>query len=94
MNANDSGAYDEDDVAHCGEVLRRVYELLDGEMSEDDCARLKRHLDECGPCLAEYNLDVMLKALLRRSCACEEAPVALRERIRVQITEVGVQFGS
>jgi mycothiol system anti-sigma-R factor len=94
VNAIHSDAHDEDDVAHCGEVLQRVYELLDGEMSQDDVARLKRHLDECGPCLAEYNLDVMLKALLRRSCACEEAPVSLRQRIMVQITEVGVQFGN
>jgi len=94
VNAIDSGAYGEDDVAHCGEVLRRVYELLDGEMSTDDVQRLKRHLDECGPCLAEYNLDVMLKALLRRSCACEEAPVALRQRIMVQITEVRIQSGN
>jgi mycothiol system anti-sigma-R factor len=94
VNAMDSGAYAEDDVAHCGEVLRRVYELLDGEMSPDDVRRLKRHLDDCGPCLAEYNLDVMLKALLRRSCACEEAPVSLRQRIMVQITEVRIQSGN
>jgi mycothiol system anti-sigma-R factor len=93
VNAIDSGAHGEDDVAHCGEVLRRVYELLDGEMNESDITRLRRHLDECTPCLAEYNLDVLLKTLLRRSCACEEAPVSLRQRIMVQITEVRIQSG-
>ena len=93
MNAIDSGAHDEDDVAHCGEVLQRVYELLDGEMNASDVQRLRRHIDDCTPCLAEYNLDVVLKALLRRSCVCEEAPVELRRRIMVQITEVRVQLG-
>lgn len=93
MNATDSGAYGEDDVAHCGEVLQRVFELLDGEMDERDVARLKAHIDDCSPCLQEYNLDIMLKALLRRSCGCEEAPVELRRRIMVQITEVRVQLG-
>lgn len=93
MNAIDSGAHDDDDVAHCGEVLQRVYELLDGEMNPSDVQRLRRHIDDCEPCLAEYNLDVVLKALLRRSCICEEAPLELRRRIMVQITEVRVQLG-
>jgi len=92
VNAMNSGAHGDDDVAHCGEVLQRVYELLDGEMNETDVARLKSHIEECGPCFAEYNLDAMLKALLRRSCGCEEAPVELRRRILVQITEVRVQL--
>jgi mycothiol system anti-sigma-R factor len=92
VNAMNSGAHGDDDVAHCGEVLQRVYELLDGEMNEADVARLKGHIEDCGPCFAEYNLDVMLKALLRRSCTCEEAPVELRQRILVQITEVRVQL--
>ena len=93
MNAMDSGAHDEDDVAHCGEVLQRVYELLDGEMSVSDVQRLRRHIDECTPCLSEYNLDAALKALIRRSCGCEEAPTELRLRILTQITEVRVQLG-
>ena len=41
----------------CSEVLDRVYEYLDNEMGELDCAKIKQHLEECGPCLAEYDLD-------------------------------------
>jgi mycothiol system anti-sigma-R factor len=76
----------------CREVLDRVYEYLDGEMGDLDCAKVKQHLDECGPCLREYDLDDALKALIRRSCACEPAPEQLRVRILTRITQVRLQF--
>ncbi len=76
----------------CSEVLDRVYEYLDNEMGELDCAKIKQHLDECGPCLREYDLDLALKALIRRSCACESAPEELRARVLTRITEVRVQY--
>ena len=71
----------------CREVLDRVYEYLDGEMGPGDLTKIRVHLEECGPCLREYDLDEALKALVRRSC-CEQAPSGLRERIMVRITEV------
>jgi mycothiol system anti-sigma-R factor len=76
----------------CREVLQRVYEFLDGEMTPHDVDKIREHLDECGPCLSEYDLDVALKALVRRSCRCEAAPDALRTRIMVRITEIRVQL--
>ena len=72
----------------CSEVLHRVYEYLDGEMTADDTEKIKHHLDECGPCLKEYDLDQALKALVKRSCACEEAPVELRTAIMTRITTI------
>ena len=70
----------------CSEVLHRVYEYLDGEMTADDTEKIKLHLDECGPCLKEYDLDQALKALVKRSCESEEAPVELRTQIVARIT--------
>jgi mycothiol system anti-sigma-R factor len=77
----------------CREVLDRVFEFLDGEMGQLDVARIKQHLDECGPCLKQYDLDVVLKTLLRRSCACEQAPQELRQKILVRITQVRLDLG-
>jgi len=76
----------------CREVLQRVYEYLDGELTSSDLARIREHLDECGHCLAEYGLEEAMKALLRRSCVCEPAPQSLRARIMVRITEVRLQL--
>ena len=72
----------------CSEVLHRVYEYLDGEMTPADTVKIKHHLEECGPCLKEYDLDQALKALVKRSCACEEAPVELRTSIMARITTI------
>jgi len=76
----------------CSEVLDRVYEYLDGELDEHDVAKIRQHLEECRPCLSQYDIDLALKALLRRSCVCEPAPQELRARIMVRITEVRAQF--
>ncbi len=78
----------EHEHADCSEVLYRVYEYLDGEMSADDTYKIKEHLDECGPCLKEYDLDQALKALVKRSCQSEEAPVQLRTQIMARITRI------
>jgi mycothiol system anti-sigma-R factor len=83
----DSGQGDAADT-DCSEVLHRVYEYLDGEMTPDDTRKIKDHLDACGPCLQEYDLDQALKAIVKRSCACEEAPVELRTQIMARITTI------
>jgi mycothiol system anti-sigma-R factor len=76
----------------CAQVLERVYEYLDGELDLSDIERIRVHLEECGPCLRQYDLDVALKALIRRSCACEQAPAELRERIMLRITQVRLEL--
>lgn len=75
----------------CSLVLMRVYEFLDGEMDEKDYARVRAHLDDCAPCLSEFELDQALKALVRRSCGWEPAPPALRMQIMATITRVSVR---
>ncbi len=75
----------------CSEVLHRIYEYLDGEMSADDVRRVATHLGECQPCLAEHDLDVALKQAVRRSCVGETAPVAVRMQILQRITMVRLE---
>jgi anti-sigma factor (TIGR02949 family) len=72
----------------CGEVLDRIYEYLDHEITEVDYGKIRQHLDECGPCLREYDLDTALKALVKRCCSAEVAPDALRLKILERITQV------
>jgi mycothiol system anti-sigma-R factor len=76
----------------CSEVLARVYEYLDGELDDHDVAKIRQHLEECRPCLSQYDVDMALKALLRRSCSCESAPEELRARIMIRITEVRTEY--
>jgi mycothiol system anti-sigma-R factor len=72
----------------CSEVLDRVYEYIDHEMADDDCATIQTHLDECAPCLAEFGLEQAVKALVQRSCGCDTAPEQLRGKILAKIRRV------
>ena len=75
----------------CREVLEKVYLYLDNEIGDHDCAAIKAHLDECGPCLQKYDLERTVKALVTRSCT-ERAPDSLRQRVLVHIREVHLKF--
>ena len=76
----------------CTEVLDRVYNYLDGELGDMDCAKIRLHLDECGPCLREYGLEEAIKRLVARRCGCDPAPAELRTKILVRIREVQTEI--
>lgn len=79
------------DKPECRRVVDQIYAYLDGELEAFEVERLRAHLEDCPPCVTEYERDQLLKALIRRSCACEPAPATLRMQILTQITTVTVQ---
>jgi mycothiol system anti-sigma-R factor len=72
----------------CTEVLDQVYGYLDGEIDELDCAKIRQHLDECGPCLRQYNLEEAVKHLVGKHCGCDPVPAGLRNKVLVRIREI------
>jgi mycothiol system anti-sigma-R factor len=81
---------DQSRPADCADVVLRLFEFLDNEAGPLDQTRIQAHLDECGSCLAEYERDLLVKALVRRACACQEAPLTLRTQILTRITTVRI----
>ncbi len=77
--------------ADCSEVLSRVFFFIDNELDQADCSEIQQHLDECGPCLARYDLERTVKTLVARSCS-EVAPDGLRQRVKLSIRQVQVQI--
>ncbi len=75
----------------CSEVLGRVFFFLDNELDQAGCAEIQAHLDECGPCLARYDLERTVKALVARSCS-EVAPDGLRQRVQLSIKRVQIEI--
>jgi len=75
----------------CSEILERVFVFIDNELEEADCAKIQQHLDECGPCLREYDLETHVKALVKKSCS-EHAPETLRDKVLLSIRQVQVQI--
>ncbi|MGW3072825.1 MULTISPECIES: mycothiol system anti-sigma-R factor [unclassified Kitasatospora] len=72
----------------CGEVLDHLYEFLDNEMPEGDCVKLRVHFEECSPCLKQYGLEQAIKALIKRSCGCDDTPTDLRSKVLARIDSI------
>jgi mycothiol system anti-sigma-R factor len=72
----------------CGQVLAELWLFLDNECDHERRELLRRHLDECSPCLEELGLEEHLKALLARKCGGDHAPDALKQRLRQSIREI------
>ena len=75
----------------CSEALLRAFEFLDGEMEANDFAKVRAHLDACAECLRQYDLDHMVKLMIKRSCAPEPAPTALRATIVSRLTVIRIE---
>jgi mycothiol system anti-sigma-R factor len=75
----------------CSEVIHQILVFIDNELDQATCGEIQQHLDECGPCLKEYNLERTVKALVARSCP-EQAPEELREKVLLRIREVHVSI--
>ena len=71
----------------CSEVIHQMLVFIDNELDQASCGEIQQHLDECGPCLEEYNLERTVKALVARSCP-EQAPEQLREKVLLRIRQV------
>lgn len=65
--------------------LERIYHYLDGELEQHEVRVIQAHLDGCTDCSSEYEIEAMLKELVRRSCSAGSAPEGLREKIRARI---------
>ncbi|MCF6470215.1 mycothiol system anti-sigma-R factor [Nonomuraea sp. MG754425] len=76
----------------CRDILDKVYRYLDGELTETDVAEIRVHLDECSPCLKEYDLDKAIKALVHKHCGCDPVPADLRSKVLARIAEVRAEL--
>ncbi len=79
-----------DQHGRCSDAVERLYHYLDGELDEARMALVKRHLDECLPCLEAFDFEAELRQLVARKCQ-ESVPDQLRIRITLAIQ---AEFGS
>ena len=58
----------------------RIYEYLDGALTLDDLKEVKSHLEGCPECTEQYDLECIIRSVVRRSCQ-EHAPQTLKASI-------------
>lgn len=81
--------YDVEDLYRsggCQDALHTLYHYLDGELTEERRQAIKRHLNECQPCLHAFDFEAELKAVVARSCQ-DQVPGHLRSRIAQALAE-------
>jgi mycothiol system anti-sigma-R factor len=66
----------------CESALRDLSRYLDKELSEGPTAELEQHLQECRHCFSMAEFEQRLRAIIRRSCASEQVPPELEQRLR------------
>jgi mycothiol system anti-sigma-R factor len=83
---------DQDSAGHagCAEAMRRLYVYLDGELDDAGRQVIRRHLDECLPCLGAFDFEAELRVMIATKCR-EHVPQSLRIRIsQVVQREMGI----
>lgn len=70
--------------------LERIYEYLDGALSREDIDELQAHLDSCEGCAKDYDLECVIRSVVRRSCT-ERAPETLKVTITERISQIRVE---
>lgn len=66
---------------HCGTVLDRLEELVDGDLSQAETAAIERHLDGCSACRKELALAREIRSELR-ALPQMDAPAVVIERVK------------
>ena len=70
----------------CEHVHLRVYEYLDGELTEERRIEISVHLDECAPCLGAFDFEAELRTVIASRCK-DHVPEALRQRVHDALLE-------
>ncbi len=73
----------------CYELLQHVWDLLDGQLTEEKHAELERHLEECAQCRKYKAFQEQFLAAMHHSRGLRCAPDHLKSRIEHTLAEAG-----
>lgn len=65
----------------CAEVMERLYEYLDGELTTERSDEVKAHLQDCAPCTALSSFETTYIRFLEARTRTRNAPEELKKRI-------------
>jgi anti-sigma factor (TIGR02949 family) len=71
---------------NCRELVERLLEYLDGELTAEEAERIREHLGECPPCVC-YVRTYELTIQITRRLPPAPPPSALLERLRQAVRE-------
>ena len=73
----------------CDEVIRAVWDFLDGEIDERKRQRIATHLELCDHCRDQYTFEGAFLRAVSRLLDRDDESVSLRDRIEMELTKHG-----
>ena len=74
----------------CGQAIEKLYTFLDGELTEERRVEIRRHLDDCSPCLEAFDFEAELRVMISVRCR-DEVPETLRLRVAAALMAAEAQ---
>ena len=71
----------------CEEMFRRLDDYMDRELSADEAAMVREHLETCAVCAAEYAFESSMLRSVRAKLAHISAPPDLMKKISLRLAE-------
>jgi len=78
----------------CEHVLDRLWEYLDSELTAEDEAQVRKHLEICSRCYPQYDFRRAYLEYTRRIQEREHAPPELRRRLFQKLLEQESENGA
>jgi anti-sigma factor (TIGR02949 family) len=69
------------DRTTCEDVFRRLDDFVDRELSPEQMARIRAHLEICAQCASEYRFEESLLRQVRQKLRRIDVPADLRKKI-------------
>jgi anti-sigma factor (TIGR02949 family) len=69
----------------CEEAFRRLDDYLDRELSPEEMAMVREHLETCAVCTREFTFEASLLTEVRRKVQRIDVPPGLLERINREL---------
>ncbi|NNN15510.1 MAG: mycothiol system anti-sigma-R factor [Acidimicrobiaceae bacterium] len=69
------------DGGDCRETIAKLYEFLDGELKAGDHEMVRRHIEDCSPCLEAFEFEAELKSMIKRKLSGECVTREFRQRL-------------
>ncbi len=68
----------------CIEMLQA---MIDGDATPEQQEEFKEHMYGCMPCYQKYNLEMVIKELIKSRCCGQGAPPDLIQKIKAKIEQ-------
>lgn len=73
-------------MSNCNEALSRLHLYIDRELSLEEMAVVRHHLEHCPPCLEVFRVEQNVLRFVGTCCRATRAPESLKARVERMCT--------